>query len=302
MKTSNKILLGLISLIGLSMLGVLIFAKNSLINVENSKVIGDGKIIKVNHQIGEIAFFKTNHPYEVYIKKGDPALVIETDENIQAFLRPNFDRTVYTKKGGKSILKRQLRIGHPNRFNLHPTDNIKIYISTPSMEAIEIGGSSKLIFEDVFDHEAFKAEIYDFAEVNAKVNSQNLDLEVSGSARLDISGELGNAEITTADFANLFLKNMNANSINIKSSGNSNCSLIGATKSLDIISSDFAKINAASLNCETASIQTKSSTETILSTSQTLQIQATDFASIQYSGNPEITKNISGQAKLEVIQ
>ena len=106
MKTSNKILLGIISIIGLSMLSVLIFAKSSLIHVENNTVIGNGKVIKVNHNIAEISFFRTGGNYEVIVKKGEPKLIVEADENIQAFVNPHSDNLIYNGKNDPKPQKR----------------------------------------------------------------------------------------------------------------------------------------------------------------------------------------------------
>lgn len=302
MKTSNKIILGIITFIGLSMLSVLIFAKSSLINIENDTVEGDGKIIKVNHNIGEIAFFKSNDHYEVYIKKGSPELIIETDENIQSFLNPNFYNTAYNNKEGKSIKRQFLTIGWPRQYNLKPTQKIKIYLTSPTFERIELGGSTKLIFEDVFDVDHFEAELNDFSEVNLKVNTPSLDIEIDDSAKLDVQGTVKDTEINADDFAHLSIDKLMAKEVLVNSEGNCNIQLKGNTQLLKIKTTGFSKVNARELTSSDIEIEAKDNTETLTNATKTLRVDAADFASVKYNGTPEVVKNISNQASIRAMQ
>ena len=52
--------------------------------------------------------------------------------------------------------KRELRIGRQSDISLQPTQGIKIYLTTPSLEKVSIGGTTTLVFEDQFISENFK--------------------------------------------------------------------------------------------------------------------------------------------------
>ena len=301
MKTSNKILFVIISIIGLSILSVLIFAKSSLINVENNTVNGDGNITIKTHNIGEISFFKASGNYEIFVKKGKPQLVIETDENIQAFLNPSDDNYVSNGKDDSNP-KKMLRIGKITNVDLKPTKSIKIYLTTPTLENISIGGITKLTFEDIFTNEHFKANIHDFAEVDLKVATEKLDIKTDGSCKLNINGTAGDTKIEADGFSVVSVSTINAQHVDIKSSGNAEIKTEGISQKSNFNSSGFSRIIATGLAVKEATITAKENAEILLTASDLLNVDASGFATINYSGNPTITKNILGQASLKLIE
>jgi putative autotransporter adhesin-like protein len=301
MKTSNKILFVIISIIGLSILSVLIFAKSSLINVENNTVNGDGNITIKTHNIGEISFFKASGNYEIFVKKGKPQLIIETDENIQSFINPSDDNYVSNGKDD-STLKKMLRIGKINNIELKPTESIKIYLTTPTLESVNIGGITKLTFEDIFTNENFKATIHDFAEVDIKVATENLDIKTDGSCKLNINGTAGDTKIEAGGFSVVSVSAINAQTVDIESNGNAEIKTVGISQKSNFNSSGFSRIIATDLSVKEATITAKENAEILLAVSDQLNVEAAGFAAVNYSGSPAITKNISGQASLKAIE
>ena len=301
MKTSNKILLGIISIIGLSMLSILIFAKSSLINIENNSVIGDGNVIKVNHNIAEISFFRTGGNYEIIVNKGEPKLIIETDENIHSFLNPSFNNIIYKGKDSSNP-KRELRIERRSEISLQPTQGIKIFLTTPSLEKINVGGTTKFVFEDMNSSEKFEAYVKDFAEVNLKISTDNLFINTKESGKLNIQGKAGDTNIEAKDFSEISVGTIDAKKVSIDSKGNAVITALGQALDFDITTRDFSKINAEGLSAKNITINAVGTTETSVSCTDSLHVDAIDYASVSYSGNPGIVKNIVSEASLKYLE
>lgn len=303
MKTSNKILLGIISVIGLCMLSILIFAKGSLIHYDQNGITGDGKIVKINHNIAEISFFRLSGQYEVYVRKGEPQLVIETDENIQSFLNPHDDNfTIIENNGEKKQTFRELRIGKFNDLNLKPSNGIKVYLTTPSLEKVRIGGTTKLIFEDQLNNEKFEAIIDDFAEVNLKLNVKQLKINTEENARLEITGTVGETEVAANDFSFVSLGTVDGQKMNIASSGNAEIKVDGKVKTNTIKAIDFAKVNTLNLKADETRINAKDNANISVSATTKLDVEAKGFATVKYLGNPIITDKITDNASLNPIE
>lgn len=303
MKTSNKILLGVISFIGLSMLSVLIFAKGSLIQYEGNSVVGDGKIVRINHQIAEISYLRLRGQYEVYVKKGDTELVIETDENIQAFLYPHDDNyTIYENNQGEEVVNRELRIGQINNLELQPSNGIKIFLTIPSLEKVDLSSTTKLTFEDVLSSESFVANVEDFAEAELKIDTKKLDVRTKGSGILKIEGNIGTTEIEAKDFSELSISGIQSELLNITASGSANVSTIGQAEINGIEASESAVIKAKQLVSKTATVAAKNKANIEVAVTDYLDVNAADSTIVRYSGSPELSSNITAQASLIPIE
>jgi len=302
MKTSNKILLGIISIIGLSLFSVLVFAKSSLINYEDNMITGNGKIVKINHEIAEISFFRLRGQYEVYVKEGAPALIIETDENIHDFFLPHDDNHIVNKVGDETITKRELRIEKLADVSLSPSQGIKIYVSTPSLEGINLGGNTRLTFEAPIEKENFTVDIEDFCEVDLKLSTPHLKVDARGNSTLKVQGNIGETKIESEDFSEVNIDAIEAQHLSIDASGNTNITTSGNIEEMNIQASDFANIKAAKLNTKNTIIKASGNASIAIAAIDKLDVNASGFANVNYSGDPEISKNLSRNASLNPLE
>ncbi len=303
MKTSNKILIGIISVIGLSLLSVLIFAKSSLIHYDGNSIIGNGKIVRMNHQIAEISFFRLNGAYEVHIKKGEPSLVIETDENIHSFLNPHDDNyTVIENKGEEKQTFKELRIGEFNDISFEPSNGIKVYLTTPSLQRINLGGTTKLIFDDKFSAENFSLDIYDFAEAKLNIDATNLKVDADGTSKVDIDGKIGNCNLKLGDFAEVSLNGINAKETYVTAGGNTTLNISGQSDKIDIKVYEFGEFNGKDFTSKEVKIDAKGNSKINLSAQDKLNVEAIGFAEVRYQGSPTITQKVSDNATLNPME
>ncbi len=300
MKTSTKILFGFISIIGLSMLSILIFAKSSLINYENNSVNGDGNIVVRTHNIGEVAFFQANYNYEIFIKKGEPSLVIETDENIQAFLRPNINRTEHYRE--ENVTKEGMNIGRIEHINLHPSNGIKVYLTTPSLEEINLRGHSKVTFEDTIESDNFRVSARGSSELNLLIKTNDLEVATDGHSVVNVKGQARSTDISSSGSSDLTVDVVDTERVNIAANGHSTVKIKGQTQQLKVDLNGSSSLMAKHLISDDASILANAHSNVSVHAKHTLNVEADGSATITYSGNPQVTKEVSGSATLNATE
>ena len=303
MKTSNKILLAAISVIGLSMLSILIFAKSSLIQIDQNqnKLKGNGNITRIDHPIEDISMVEVGDFFELYVTVGEPKLEIETDENIQALLRANYDN--YHRSNDSEPYKRVLKVEKLNNVNLSPTQAIKLFLAVPTLEGIDVDNHATVVFEDVVTSENFKISTDEFSNVYLKLNTQNLNLIANNHATVDINGTIENTQINAEEFAKIQIQNIDAQKVDIQLRNHVDLKLNGQTNEVSLNSTEFCNIDLGMLETTDAKIHTRNHSTAYLYVTGNLEVKADEFSNIKYRGNPTISgKYLDKTATLEAIQ
>jgi len=147
--------------------------------------------------------------------------------------------------------------------DVYDVDNLKIIVSAPAWDGIDIHGS---------------------ADVNAPdaISGNNLDLSVSGS---------GDIKIFKVDF----------DKIKTRVTGSGDIDITGAADDLDCSITGSGGLDA--LNCPvlTAKVNISGSGDARLDVSETLDVTITGSGDVEYRGDAQVTSNISGSGKVRKI-
>ncbi len=301
MKTSNKILLTAISVMGLSILSILIFAKSSLVTIEQNSIKGNGKIIKVEYPIEAISMLEVEEFFEVYVTIGETKLEIETDENIQALLRTSYDN--YYASTGQEDYKRVLKVDKMNNTNLNPSQAIKLLLAVPTLEGIDVGNHATVVFEEEVISEKFRIQLDEFANAYLKLQSKELEVHVQKNATLEILGHVGDTNIEADEFSKVNIETIDADKVGITASNHSGLKLKGQTKIVDVSTEEFCKIDIAELQSVEAKLHTRNHSSASIYVTGDLEVRADEFSTVSYRGNPTIREQyLHKSATLEAIQ
>lgn len=301
MKTSNKILLTAISVMGLSILSILIFAKSSLVTIEQNSIKGNGKIIKVDYPIEAISMLEVEEFFEVYVTIGEAKLEIETDENIQALLRTSYDN--YYATTGQEDYKRVLKVDKMNNTNLNPSQAIKLLLAVPTLEGIEVGNHATVVFEEEVISEKFRIQLDEFANAYLKLQSKELEVQVQKNATLEILGHVGDTNIEADEFSKVNIETIDAGKVGITTRNHSDLKLKGQTKTVDVSTEEFCKIDIAELQAIEAKLHTRNHSSASIYVTGDLEVRADEFSTVNYRGNPTIREQyLHKSATLEAIQ
>lgn len=302
MKNSNKILLGIISVILLTMLSLFVFAKSSLITYQGDELKGNGNIIRKSYDMENIGKVLARRNQQFFIKQGPPSLEIETDENILAFIRPDSDIDItYMKDETEPITTQRLRLGQMD-IDIYPTQGIKVYLSTPNLSEILCTGNSSVVFENSMDFKKLRVDIEGTSKLDLKANVEDLNLIVQGDAKAKVTGEIGNTQTWVSGVAQLDLSNLNAENLFIQASGDASAKLAGQVKETTMNVAGVASVDAVNVHCNNATLTGKGDSNISIFVDSTLNAKLLTAATIKYKGNPTVTHNLKEDSDASLVK
>ncbi len=185
-------------------------------------VQGNGKIVSEARAIAkaEKLIFKGN--FTVTIKSGAKAsAIVETDENIQKIV------TVTETDEGLVFKTKQ-------KWNIKTDHGINIFITTPLLKAIHIGGNANITGKNKFTgSDQLKIDIAGNGEVALDINTPKVVGEIAGVGSIVLSGETAEANFKIAGSGECDALQLKAESAKVKITGNGSVKIFAAS-ALDV--------------------------------------------------------------------
>lgn len=162
-------------------IALLLITFSSCRYLHNERIDGDGNLVKENRKITGFNSIDVGGSVDVYLRQDSVwSVEVEIDNNLQPYIE------VY-KDGDR------LKIHQTNNTNLETSHGIKVYVSAPSLEAIDVSGASKLIGENRFTSGgAFQIHVSGASTVDIDVKSPKIQLEATGASSAIVKGETKN--------------------------------------------------------------------------------------------------------------
>ncbi len=166
---------------------------------------GSGNVITEKREVSEFNAIEVGGVFVVEITaQKEYGIEIETDDNLQQFIKTDFD--------GETLKIETER-------KLSPSSPIKIIISAPDIENLNISGASKV------------------SVVN--LNNESLNVDLSGASKLSCAGQTNNLTIDLSGASNLDGENLKSENVSVEASG--------ASKATVSVKTDFkADLSGAS--------------------------------------------------------
>jgi hypothetical protein len=129
-------------------------------------------------------------------------------------------------------------------------------------------------------------------------SADQCDLEVSGASQLDMDIEAGNTGLTVSGASKVTGK-LIAEDTRIEVSGASTCEITGSGDQCDLEVSGASRYNAPDFRMHNTNINVSGASHATIYTSGTLNLEVTGASTLDYSGNPILSKvSVSGASKL----
>jgi len=163
---------------------VLPFALNSCRYVLGKRVRGNGVIKSEDHAVSSFKNVEVSGSINVYVSQGDIKPVkVEGDENLLQYVE-------VAQEGDKIIVREQ-----PG-YNLNPTGEIKIYITAPVYNSIEVSGASDIIGQmKIVNPENLELRASGAGDIKMEVDAPSLSADISGSGSIDLKGETKDVDL-----------------------------------------------------------------------------------------------------------
>lgn len=221
------------------------------IKISNEKVTGSGNIRSESRDQGQFRSIITSGSYNVYITPGAKSDIrIEADDNllplIETKVRGN-DLEIQTKKG----------------YDIRPTKTINIYVTIDQLEELKSSGNGGFYSKGQLKGNDVKFSFSGSSNTAIDLKASNLDVSVSGTAKLNLKGN------------------------------------IPATK-YDI--SGTADVEALDLQASNAEVNISGTGKLDIAADKKLNVAVSGMAKVRYKGTPVINQSSSGSAKISRIE
>ena len=216
------------------------------------RILGDGNIKTETRSAGQFNSVDVSGAIDLYVKQdADRSLKIEADENLLSYIE-------VTNDGDKLVIRPK------NGFNLKPSKDIKVYVSSPLFKRLEASGACDIYSEN---------QITSAEEVN-------IDMSGSCDAKLDIK-----APKVSTDF-----------------SGACSAELKGETKDLYMEGSGSSDFKCFGLMAENVDVNISGAGDAEVSASVKLSVDVSGAAGVKYKGSPSVDQKISGAGSVKKVE
>ncbi|HMR82393.1 MAG TPA: head GIN domain-containing protein [Niabella sp.] len=229
----------------LSVFLIAVIALSSCNIIDQKRIKGNGHVISKTYDLKDFAQIDIGDNMDVYIQQGtDYSVKIETDENLFKYL----DVNVHDNKS--------LEVDVTNNTNLDATGEVKVYITAPWLDKVDISGAAQLQTRGKFTQDRkIKFDLSGASSGNVSVRAPVVELEASGASTLTADGES---------------RDVKANA------------------------SGASTINAFNLMAEKTDADASGASTVRVFSSIALKAKANGASTIKYKGNPQVTSEAGG--------
>lgn len=179
---------------------------------------GSGNVTKETRELTAFNTINTSGAYEVVLIKGDPAIEIETDDNLHEHI--------------VTEVKDEVLHIHSNNKHLN-AEEMRLLIYIDQLKGIDISGAVDLSSKEVIAAKEFKVDISGAGNVVLTLDVGAFNLDISGGAELILDGKatVADLDITGAGEVDAAALQTEETSIDITGAGEVN---IAVEKKLNI--------------------------------------------------------------------
>jgi phage shock protein PspC (stress-responsive transcriptional regulator) len=145
------------------------------------------------------------------------------------------DLNVYTRNGA-------LKIGFKDRF-FSKRKSINVFISMPTLEAVDVSGASKLKVIDFRDLNSLDIDLSGASNAQIDVDAEWMNIDASGASKLDLLGTINKLNIEVSGASTVSASDAEINTADVEASGASQVEL-GKVSSLKQHTSGASKVRS----------------------------------------------------------
>lgn len=234
----------------LTFLLIMLLGLSSCNIINRKRIVGNGTITTKSYDdLKNFRLIDASSNVVVYLKQDSVFSVkLETDENLVKYLN------IKVSSG-------ELDIYCKENVSLRPTDEIKVFVSMPELNGIDVSGASSVKTVGRFTQDIeMKVEASGASEGEMEIRAPRLSLNASGASTISISGETKDVKAEASGASSIKAFDLKAENVNADASGASKAQV-------------FASIS--------------------------LIADASGASSVSYRGNPKVTSDVSGAGSIK---
>ncbi|HTQ27285.1 MAG TPA: head GIN domain-containing protein [Puia sp.] len=166
------------------LLAVLAFVNSSCRHMWGKKVRGDGNVKTEEHTVSNFKNVDVSGAIKVYVSQGDLQPVkIEADQNLLQYIE--------VVQEGNEVF-----VSEKSGYNLEPTGEIRVYVTSPVYNRIKVSGASDIIGQTKINNsENLELEATGAGDINMEVDAPKLAATITGSGSINLKGQTKDVEL-----------------------------------------------------------------------------------------------------------
>lgn len=227
--------------------GMLLLVSGSLVSCK--RIRGNGVIVTQERQVTKAERISLLGSYDVEIQQAPETTVkVEADENILPYL-------LTRNEDGKLVIRSK------NNISFSTDHNIKVYITTPRLEQLNLAGSGNITGKNKFTGgDKLKLSIAGSGDIKLEVNTPNIEADIAGSGSMTLQGE---------------------------------------TREQTVKISGVGDYNADALKSETAKVKIAGVGNVKIFADVSLDVNIAGGGSVYYKGSPSVKQHVSGSGEVK---
>lgn len=216
------------------------------------RVVGNGNLETQNRPIQRAERIKLAGSYDVEITQGPITSVkVEADENILPYI-------LTRSEDGFLIIKSQ------DHISLSTDNTIKIFITTPKLEQVNLAGSGNIIGKSKFTGgDNLTLKIAGAGDMKMDVNTPSIEAEIAGSGSMTLTGETRDQRIRISGVGDYIGEALKSENAVVKIAGSGNVKLFAAA---------------------------------------TLDVNIAGVGSVYYKGSPAVKQHVAGSGEVKKLE
>jgi hypothetical protein len=180
----------------------------SCIGVLGKRVKGNGHITSTERSVSTFKNVEVSGAINVFVSQGETKSVkIEGDENLLPYIE-------VSQEGDKIIVR-----DRPG-YNLSPTGDMKVYVTSPTYNNIEVSGACNITGQTKISvTDELSLSVSGAGDIKMEVDAPKLKAEVSGSGSIKLSGQTKDTELELTGAAHAYCYDLLAENTKVDISG-----------------------------------------------------------------------------------
>lgn len=216
------------------------------------RVVGNGNLETQDRPIQRAERIKLAGSYDVEITQGPTTSVkVEADENILPYI-------LTRSEDGFLIIKSK------DHVSLSTDNTIKIFITTPKLEQVNLAGSGNIIGKSKFTGgDKLTLKIAGAGDMKMEVNTPSIEAEIAGSGSMTLTGETRDQRIRISGVGDYIGEALKSENAVVKIAGSGNVKLFAAA---------------------------------------TLDVNIAGVGSVYYKGSPTVKQHVAGSGEVKKME
>lgn len=197
------------------------------ISYSQTKISGDGNVVKEERKISSFDEIQISSAFEVYLKQGnEETLVLEADQNLMEHIK-----TEVVAGKLKIYIKKTIR-----RY-----DELNVYLTFKEIESIDISGAVEIEGQNSMKFDELEIEASGASEIELDLTANSLKMDISGASETELTGKAEEVKIECSGASDFDAPDLEVEHMSIDASGASNAKVY-VNKTLNIDASGASTV------------------------------------------------------------